>query len=366
MTFVLFILMIGVLIAFHELGHMLAAKAFNIYVSEFAIGFGPKLFSRQGKETLYTVRAIPFGGFTAMVEDLPKEQEDSEEENSSVGEVRKTVPDVDVKRTFYGVSAFKRIIILLAGPVFNFLMAMVIFVSIFNAVRVKTIYPKPVIEKVTENSPAYDAGVMVNDEIIAITYSDGTKVEMETIYDIAVNNSLHKGAYTMTILRDGEILEIKVEPIYDEQSKNYMIGVVFAGDITYQKLTFFEATWEGIRHTFESVYLTVKSIIAMITGRIGLENVSGIVGMYSITEESLSYGLLSYFSLVGSISISLCVMNLIPIPIFDGGRILMTLLEVITGRRDEKLESIVLTISMILVLGLFILITISDIGKLFN
>ncbi len=359
MTFILFILMIGVLITFHELGHMLAAKAFNIYVKEFAVGFGPKLLSHQGKETLYTLRAIPFGGFTAMVEDTKSDDEDeSESEEEKL--------DIEIERTFYGASAFKRIIVLIAGPLFNFLIAMVIFISIFNVVGVKVIYPKPVIEKVVENSPAQQAGLMVNDEIIAITYSDGKKVEVETTYDVAVNNSLHKGAYTLTVLRNGESIDIKVEPVYNEDSKTYMIGIEFAGEATYQKLETSEAIVEGIKHTFESVILTVKSVISMFTGNLGLENVSGVVGMYSITEEALSYGWLSYFSLVGSISISLFVMNLIPIPVFDGGRILMTFIEIIIGKRDEKIESIVLTVSMLLVLGLFILITISDIGKLFS
>ncbi len=360
MTFILFILMIGVLITFHELGHMLAAKAFNIYVKEFAVGFGPKLLSHQGKETLYTLRAIPFGGFTAMVEDTKLEEDESESEEK----VEKL--DIEIERTFYGASALKRIVVLLSGPLFNFLLAMVIFISIFSAVGVRVIYPKPIIEEVVVNSPAQKAGLMVDDEIIAITYSDGKKVTIENTYDVAVNNSLHKGAYTVTVLRNGESVDITVEPVYDEQSKSYMIGIVFAGEPEYEKLKTSEAIIEGVKHTFESAALTIKSVISMFTGNIGLENVSGIVGMYSITEEALSYSLMSYFSLSGSISISLCVMNLLPIPIFDGGRILMTIIEMITGRRDEKIESIVLTISMILVLGLFILITISDIGKLFG
>lgn len=359
MTFILFILMIGVLISFHELGHMLAAKLFNIYVREFAVGFGPKLLSHQGKETLYTLRAIPFGGFTAMVENSQLE-EDEEESNEN------EKLDIDYERTFYGVSPLKRIIVLLAGPLFNFFLAMVIFIGVFAVVGVKVVYPKPIIGEVVQNSPAQQAGIMVDDQIMAITYADGTKVEIENIYDVAVNNSLHKGSYTLTILRGNETIDIKVNPIFDEDSKSYIIGIVFAGEPTYQKLTVLEVFSEGIKHTVESVSLTVRSVISIFTGNVGLESVSGIVGMYSITEEALSYSLISYFSLAGSISISLCVMNLIPIPIFDGGRILMTIIEAITGKRNEKLESIILIASMILVLGLFILITISDIGKLFG
>ncbi|NLZ75270.1 MAG: site-2 protease family protein [Erysipelotrichia bacterium] len=363
MTFILFILMIGVLITFHELGHMLAAKVFNVYVKEFAVGFGPKLLSHQGKETLYTLRAIPFGGYTAMVDEnkLDEENENSDEETT-----KSEAFTIEEERTFYGVSALKRIVILLSGPIFNFLLAMVIFISIFSAVGVKAIYPKAIIEQVIENSPAQSAGLMVEDEIIAITYANNEKVEIKTTYDVAVNNSLHKGAYTLTVLRGNETIDILVEPVYDEKSKSYLIGIVFSGETEFQKLKGPEAIVEGIKHTFESAILTFKSVISIFTGNIGLENVSGIVGMYSITEEALSYSLMSYFSLVASISISLCVMNLIPIPIFDGGRILMTIIEVIIGKRDEKIESIVLTISMFLVLALFILITISDIGKLFR
>ncbi|MGI6608155.1 MAG: M50 family metallopeptidase [Erysipelotrichaceae bacterium] len=364
MTFILFILMIGVLITFHELGHMLAAKFFNIYVKEFAVGFGPKLFSYQGKETLYSIRAVPFGGFTAMVEE--SQLESNKENKDSEENTKNEETNIKFERTFYGCSPFKRIVVLLAGPVFNFLLAMVIFIAVFSVVGEKVVYPKPIIGQVVENSPAQDAGIMVNDEILSITYSDGTKINVETTYDVVVNNSLHKGTYTLTVLRGNNVLDITVNPLYSEESKSYVIGIIFAGEPTFQKLTTAEAFAEGIKYTFESVSLTVKSVLSMFTGNIGLENVSGIVGMYSITEEALSYSLTSYFSLAGSISVSLCVMNLIPVPVFDGGRILLTVLEVITGKRDEKLEYIVLTASMILVLGLFILITISDLGKLFG
>ena len=358
-TFILFIIMIGVLIAFHELGHMLAAKLFNVYVREYAIGFGPKIFSKQGKETLYTLRLIPLGGFTGMIESEEEEKQLAEVEDESL---RLNIPK---ERTFYGVAPIKRIAILIAGPLFNLILASLIFVGIYEAYPQKVVYPKPVIGTVVENSAAEQAGLQVGDTIIAIEYSNGDKVEVNDTYDISVNNQLHKGSYTLTVLREDKELSIKVTPVYDEDSGSYKIGIVFAGEATIEKMGVVEAFKQGISVTFETAYLTIKSVIMLFTGNLGLENVSGTIGMYTYTQEAISYGFLSYLSLVGSISISLCIMNLIPIPVFDGGRIVLTLIEVVIGHRlNKKVEETLLYIGMILILGLFVVVTISDIGKL--
>ncbi len=362
MTFILFILMIGILIAFHELGHMLVAKLFNVYVREFAIGFGPKIFSKQGKETLYSLRLIPLGGYTGMIESEEEEKELADQQEGQSERI--TIPR---ERTFYGINPLKRICILIAGPLFNLLLASLIFVTIFEVNPQKVVYPEAVVASVTENSPAMQAGIQKDDEIIAIEYSNGDKVQVDTTYDLLINNQLHKGAYTVTVIRDGQEKKISVTPTYDEKLKEYIIGVIFAGQAQLVKMNFAEAFVQGIKSTGQSVALTIKSVLMLFTGNIGLESVSGTIGMYSYTQEAISYGFLSYLSLVGSISISLAVMNLIPIPVFDGGRVVLTIVEMIIGHRiNKKVENIILYIGMGLIFALFILTTVSDITKIFN
>lgn len=360
-TFILFIVMIGILIAFHELGHMLAAKLFNVYVREYAIGFGPKIFSKQGKETLYTLRLIPLGGFTGMIE--------SEEEQKQLADESKDdfVSSIPQERTFYGVSPWKRICILIAGPLFNVILASLVFITIFEANPQKVIYPRAVIETVMDDSAAMAAGLLPNDEIIAVKYSNGDSVDINTTYDLIINNQLHKGEMTLTVLRNGNEIQINVTPKYDTQQQEYIVGISFAGEAQLVKMSIFEAFKEGINTTAETFVLTVKSVLMLFTGNLGLENVSGTIGMYSYTQEALSYGFLTYLSLVGSISISLAVMNLIPIPVFDGGRVVLTFIEMIIGHRiDKKVENVILYIGMGLILALFILTTVLDISKLFK
>lgn len=368
MTLILFIFMIGLLVAFHELGHMLVAKLFNVYVKEYAIGFGPKIFSYQGKETLYTLRLIPLGGFTAMVESdsdlndviIAEDQTEKVYDNQDK-------PVISKDRTFFAASPFKRICILLAGPLFNILLACLISISIFEIAPYKAVYPKAIIDSVNQNSPAMIAGLQANDEIVEVKYSNGDIVKIESTYDLLINSSMHKGDIVISVIRDNQLLSFNVSPQFDQDRQQYMIGITFKGEVKSEKMSFLEAAVEGIISVKDNVLLTIKSVGLLITGAIGLESVSGTVGMYSITQQAVSYGVLSYLSLIATISVSLAVMNLIPIPVLDGGKVVLTVIEKIIGHRiSEKVETIILYIGMLLILGLFVIITISDISKLIN
>ena len=368
MTFILFIFMIGLLVAFHELGHMLVAKLFNVYVKEYAIGFGPKIFSYQGKETLYTLRLIPLGGFTAMVEsDSDLNDVIIAEDQTEKVEDSKDKPVISKDRTFFAASPFKRICILLAGPLFNILLACLISISIFEISPYKAVYPKAIIDSVNQNSPAMIAGLQANDEIVEVKYSNGDIVKIESTYDLLINSSMHKGDIVISVIRDNKLLSFNVSPQFDQDRQQYMIGITFKGEVKSEKMSFLEAAVEGVISVKDNVLLTIKSVGLLITGAIGLESVSGTVGMYSITQQAVSYGVLSYLSLIATISVSLAVMNLIPIPVLDGGKVVLTVIEKIIGHRiSEKVETIILYIGMLLILGLFVIITISDISKLIN
>lgn len=374
MTFIYFILMLGLLISIHEAGHMLVAKMFNMYVREYSIGFGPVIWKKQGKETLYSLRAIPLGGFTGLIESEDDnvaqkilEGSTTEEQNNVVEENEESKPEilVDESRTFYGAKPWKRILVLLAGPLANLLLACIVFVSIFVANGKDVIYPKAVIQQVMPQSAAMEAGLQAGDEIIKIKYSNGDVVEVKSTYDVSLNNQMHKGEMTVTVIRDNSTMDINITPRYDEETKAYMMGIMFAGQPEYRKLSFPQAVGRGISYTFETISLTIKSVAMLLTGQVGMESMAGTIGIYTITEEAVSYGFLTYLSLVGQISVSLGIMNLLPVPVFDGGRILLTLIEMIIGHRlSRKMENAILTVGLILVLLLFVLVTVSDISKL--
>ncbi|MCR5067870.1 MAG: RIP metalloprotease RseP [Erysipelotrichaceae bacterium] len=373
MTIIYFLIMLGVLIAIHEAGHMLTAKLFNIYVREFAIGFGPVIWKKQGKETLYSIRAIPLGGFTGMIESeeenvAQKVLEGSSESLESDSEAEQPQkPVVEESRTFYGAHPLKRIAVLLAGPLANLLLAIIVFVSIFLATGYDVVYPKAVVQQVMPNSAAEEVGIEAGDEIIFITYSNGERVHIESTYDVTINNEMHKGEMTVTVLRGDKTVDMKLTPRYDEESGRYLMGIVFSGETQQIKLTAGQAVARGVKYTFEIIGMTAKSIVLLLTGQIGTESISGTIGIYSYTQEAVQYGFISYLSLVGSISVSLGIMNLIPIPVFDGGRIVLTVIEMIVGHRlSKKVEQAVLTVGLVIIALLFILVTYNDIIKLFK
>ena len=373
MTLVYFLLMLGVLIAIHEAGHMLTAKFFDIYVREFAIGFGPVIWKKQGRETLYSIRAIPLGGFTGMIESeednvaqrvLEGNAEASESDSEALGE---TKPVIEESRTFYGAHPLKRIAVLLAGPLANLLLAMVVFMNIFLITGYEIDYPKAIVGSVMPASAAEEVGIQPGDQIIFITYSNGERVKIDTTYDITLNNEMHKGEMTVQLIRGESLVEVKLTPRYDQESQRYLMGIIFAGEPTERKLTVGQSIARGFTYTFEQIGLTVKSVALLLTGQIGAEAISGTIGIYNYTQEAVQYGFITYLSLVGSISVSLGIMNLLPVPVFDGGRIVMTLIEMIIGHRlSKKVEETILTIGLILIIAMFIVVTYFDISKLFK
>ncbi len=295
---------------------------------------------------------------TVVVEDELFDSYTPEDENDHRYAIKKS-------RTFYGASPLKRIATLFAGPFFNLLAAIAIFISIFVYNGGMYEIKDCIIAEVVENYPAALAGVQANDKVIGISFDDGGYAQIDSYVDFDVAIQLHKGGYTLHLDRSGETVDVHITPKFIEEENRYMIGVSLIGNVSWKELNFMECVVEGTKYTFENISVTIQSVIQLVTGKLDMNNVSGTLGMYSYTEEALSYGFVTYLSLVASISISLSIMNLIPVPVFDGGRIVMTVIEMIIGKRlDKKFENTLLTIGMILILLLFVVVTINDILKM--
>ena len=360
LTLLYFILMLGIIIFIHELGHMLVAKMFGIYVYEFSIGFGPTIWSHQGKETKYSIRLIPLGGFTGMVE-----SEETVVDYDKTTSTPTEILNVPVERTFYGAHPFKRILTLIAGPFFNMLLAMVVFISIFQITGYVTEYPEPRIEAVAENSPAAKAGIEAGDLITKMVYKDGTVIIPETFYDVIVANTSNVDTITIYVVRNGEELSFNVTPVYSEEYQQYMIGIS-SPPLIQNEISFWEAIPIGIEYCFYVISQTFMAIINLFKGQ-GLENLGGTIAIYEYTKEAASYGFTTLLSLMGSLSVSVGLMNLIPITIFDGGKIVITLIEWITHKRmSSKTENLVNMIGIAIVFLLFVFVTIQDLGRAFH
>lgn len=355
MTILYFIIMMGIIVSIHEFGHMIVAKIFNVYVKEYAIGFGPTVFKKKGKETLYSLRLLPLGGFTAMIEQPAEEDEELSEEDRII---------VEEERTFYGAKWYKRIAILFAGPLFNLLLAILVFVLLFQITGYTTVYGPPVIDGIVNNSPASKAGLMDGDYVNRIVYEDGGSIVPETFEDIISNNQLHNYCpLDFYVTRNGENIVIHIVPEYMEEYQGMMVGITT--NIQKKELNFFSAIPEGVKYTFKNIALTVESIIMMFKGNLDKESIGGTIAIYNYTKEAVSYGFISYLSLIGSLSLSVGLMNLIPIPVVDGGRILLTFFEELFGKKfTEKFEKYLLAFGWLLIIGIFIAVTVLDISKM--
>ena len=359
MTLIYFLIILAVIIFIHELGHMLAAKLFGCYVTEFALGFGPTILKKQGKETVYSLRAVPLGGFTGMVE---KENTPTKfDENGNPIEFL-TVPK---ERTLYGIDTWKRIIIFLAGPFMNLLLACVVFIMVFQINGYIVESPKTIIATVTENSPAQAAGMLAGDEIVKVTLKNGDSIQPETFQDVVTKISNYNDEITFTVNRNGQNIDIRVTPKYDEELKRSIIGITSI-DPEIRELNFLSAIPVGIQYAFMAIEMTFTAIVGLFTGSTGLDSLGGTISMYKYTEEAASYGFVSLLSLVGSLSISVGIMNLIPISIFDGGRVVQAIVEKIIGHRlSEKAETFLTIAGLAVVVLLFLFVTYQDIIKLF-
>ena len=355
MTFIYFILVFGIIITIHELGHLLAAKYFNVYCEEFSFGMGPRVFGKKFKETTYNVRLFPIGGYVAMAGE-PDARFDQEH--------------IPIERTIKGISKWKQIIIMLSGVFMNFILALVFFIAINLIVGQIQEPTKPIISHVVENSPAQKAGLLPNDEIISVIYPKGDVINPKEFSEISTFFELFPGEeITFVIKRADKEIELKITPVLDPQLNRHLVGIQgVSGDIV--DLTFFGAIKEGFKDFQQGSTLIIKSFQFLIRG-IGLNQVSGPIGILDQTGQimdqaaSIKHGSLILMNLIALFSVNLGIFNLIPLPMFDGGRVMLTLYEIIFKRDiNKKVEQALMMMSLFILLLLVVFTTWNDISRI--
>ncbi|MBP3600219.1 MAG: site-2 protease family protein [Clostridia bacterium] len=330
------ILLFVVLIVIHEFGHFIAAKLLGVRVNEFAVGFGPKLFSKQGKETKYSVNLIPFGGYCAM---------EGEDETSTDS------------KAFCNKKPWRRFIIVAMGAIFNLLLGFIIVAIILAPSKAFT---STVVAQFDENAMSQKTGLMIDDEILEV---DGRKIY--SFYDLSYAfTNVDDGKIDITVLRDGKEKLLK-DVTFETAEENGISYLLLDFKVYGTKKT----VWSYIKQTFNTAisYCAViwRSLLDMLAGKYGISAISGPVGVTAAIGNVAKQSLSAVLPIMALISINLGLFNLFPIPALDGGRLLFILIEMIIRRPvPQKYESVIHTVGFIVLIAFMALIAAKDIWTL--
>lgn len=330
MTIIYAIIIFCLLIFVHELGHFIVAKACGVKVNEFAIGMGPAIFKKQKGETLYAVRLFPIGGFCAM----EGEDEDSEDD-----------------RAFNNKPAWQRALVLTAGSFMNLLTAVVLMIVIAFVVGQAT----TTINEVLDDSPAYRAGMMSGDRIVEV---DGTAVDEWNDVITYIGESSRDTA-DIVVERDGAQQTLTAALEYDKESGRNKIGIT-----PEMKHSVAGSVGSGMKNTWNMTVMMYKVIKQLFTGDVSVSELSGPVGIVYAVNQSAKAGVIYVVYLASLLSLNLAIMNMLPFPALDGGRLLFLLIRKITGKRiTDAIEGKIHFIGIILLMVLMVYVTWNDIVK---
>lgn len=346
MTILILIIGLSLLIFIHELGHFLVAKRFGLYVEEFGFGFPPKLFSWKRGETVYSVNLLPFGGFVKIY------GERSDVSLLDIGK-EKQIPQ---ERSFAVQNVYRRAAIIVAGVIMNFLMGWVILSAIF----VIGAQGYVVVTQVTPDSPAALAGFLPGDQFVDFEKSANF---------IAFVKESRGREISFAVLRSGERITVTATPDVNPPEGRGALGVALA-DSGIPKYDLLQSVWEGLKQAtlitgkiFESLGTL---IVGIFTGTNVLKQFVGPVGIVQVASDTAHVGFIYLWQLIALISLNLAVLNVLPFPALDGGRLFFLIIEKLKGSPiSPKKEMIANAIGMALLLLLMVVITVRDVARLF-
>ncbi len=337
MYVVLALVLLGVLIIAHEFGHFLAARLCGIEVVEFSMGMGPLLLKKRSRRgTQFSVRLLPIGGFCQFY------GEDEER---------------DDPRAFNRQKLWKRALTVASGPLMNFLIAIVVIVLYMSLLGLQSIVPR--VAEIEE--PAMSAGLEVGDEIISV---NGQQVSDTGMIAQAISQSAGK-TVELVVLRDGELVELSIEPFLDEELGRYRVGMTFA--VERVRVPLLKSVPFACAYGVESVRAILDALVGILSSGQGADQVTGPVGTVAgISDMTQEGGIDVYLQLLAMVSVNLGVMNLLPIPGLDGSRLLFLLAEAIRRKPVRReLEGAIHAAGLILLMGLMVVLTYKDIVQIF-
>ncbi|MBI5252250.1 MAG: RIP metalloprotease RseP [Desulfomonile tiedjei] len=345
--FIGFLVLLGVLIFVHEFGHFIVAKMAGVKVLKFSLGFPPTLIKRKWGETEYMLSWIPLGGYVKLLGEDPEQDEE--------------IPPEEKHRAFTSKPLLSRMAIILAGPLFNYLLAFVLICAGYLAG-----WPVLISEigKVLDGTPAMEAGLKAGDKIVAI---DGQPVwrwdDMRSTIEQNAGRKLN-----LTVQRDDSTIDLPVTPTVGDQKDIFgeqtgRIGVAPSGKSA--QLGIGASIYEGGRFTVYLTKLIVVTLVKLVKGEISAKALSGPITIAQASGESLKAGLFSFIFLLSYISINLAVINLLPIPILDGGHLLFFVIEAIIRRPvTGKIREYAVQAGLVFIVFLMVLVFYNDISRI--
>lgn len=370
MGILLFLIIFCVIVIAHEFGHFIIAKMNGIHVVEFSVGMGPCIFSFTKGDTKYAIRLLPLGGACLFEgeDGLNTSGDEETEESEETAKPEKTlVQDIQLGKksgAFPDAPVFVRIATVVAGPVFNFILAFFCSMIIIGSYGADM----PVVQKVAEDGAAYEAGLRDGDKIL--------KMNGDTIHlyrEISLASMLNRGEeISVTYERDGEACDTVIKPVYDEQAGRYYMGLYGQG--VYEKFslpgTLKYSAYE-VGYWIETTFMSLKLLVQ---GQVSRDDVSGPVGMAQTVNniytqskpDGAYYVWLNMLNFAILLSANLGVLNLLPFPALDGGRLVFLLVEAVRGKPvpPEK-EGLVHMIGMVLLMVLMVFVLFNDLSRLF-
>jgi len=345
--FIGFVVLLGVLIFVHEFGHFIVAKLVDIKVLKFSLGFPPSLLKRKWGETEYILGAVPLGGYVKLLgEDIDTEDQ---------------IPPEEIHRAYTSKPVSSRLAVILAGPIANYLLAMILL-CLGYAMGWPVLAAD--VGKVLENSPAMEAGLKPGDQVVAI---DGKPVnrwdDMRAIIEQSAGKRL-----ILTMDRGGKEIDVNVTPVVGDQKDVFgkpigRIGVMPSG----KKITLSLAAsiFEGIRFTGHLTGLVIETLVKLVRMEISPKALSGPITIAQASGESLGAGFFSFIFLLSFISINLAIINLLPVPVLDGGHVMFLIIEGVTRRPlTGKVREIATHAGLLFIIFLMALVFYNDISRI--
>jgi regulator of sigma E protease len=348
-TLLSFVVVLGVLIFFHEFGHFLIARLFGVGVEKFSLGFGPRLLGKKIGRTDYRISAIPLGGYVKMVGEEP----DAE------------VEPADIPISFTHKHVAKRMCIVAAGPLFNILLAVIIFFFIFMVTGAMIL--KPSVGTVKEDSPALAAGLTAGDLITSID-----RVPVSSWDDMTQIIGASKGkTLEIAVLRSDSEKVFHITPelvpaknIFGEDIERFIIGISASGDTFAKDLNPFQAIIESLVQTYKITELMVIIIGKLVTGDISTDTIGGPIMIAKMAGDQAKSGIGNLIFFIALISVNLAIINLLPIPILDGGHLLFFSIEAVKGNPVSlKVREVAQQIGLFIILLLVVLVFYNDIFR---
>lgn len=345
------VVVLGVLIFFHELGHFLVARLFGVGVEKFSLGFGPRLIGKKIGITDYLISAIPLGGYVKMVGEEP----DAE------------LAPADIPISFTHKNVWKRILIVAAGPFFNIILAVIIFFCIFQISGMFIL--KPSLGEVQEGTPAYSGGLRKGDIITSI---DG--VDLSTWDEMAEIITASKGKLlAMSVRRKDTILAVNITPelkifknIFNEDVERYVIGITASGDGFSKDLNIFQSLSESIIQTYKITVMTIKGVVKLLQGAISPKTLSGPIMIAQMAGDQAREGAINLIFFIALISINLGILNFLPIPVLDGGHLVFFFIEAVKGSPvSTRVRTIAQQAGIFVLISLMIYVFYNDIARVF-